>query len=323
MKNCIMLNNKKFNCCTLFDSNYLTRGLALYESLKKHSNNFSLYIFTFDDKTYSILKKMNLDYVTVIPLSEFEDPELLSIKSSRTRTEYCWTCTPATILYCINKFKLTSCTYLDADLYFYSDPYILIDEMHEKSILITEHRYTPRYDQSLYSGIYCVQFMTFKNTISGIVALEWWRDQCINWCYNKFEDGKFGDQKYLDDWPVRFKEVHISKNLGAGIAPWNVQQYDWSTSKINLIFYHFHNFKIYENNFVDLGNFKLNKLDINLFYKPYTMHLLELSNRLSIITDNTKFHSSPFYFSFNLSNLLLFLKRKIKGVYNIYNINKL
>ncbi len=32
-----------------------------------------------------------------------------------------------------------------------------------KSVLITDHRYTPIYDQSLKSGRYCVQFITFKN----------------------------------------------------------------------------------------------------------------------------------------------------------------
>ena len=119
--------------------------------------------------------------------------------------------------------------------------------MGEKSVLITEHRYTKEYDQSRTSGIYCVQFMTFKNDKNGMEALNWWRNACIEWCYSRFENGKFGDQKYLDDWLNRFKGVHSLKNLGGGVAPWNIQQYDLSKKEFELIFYHFHGFKILEN----------------------------------------------------------------------------
>ena len=45
------------NFCTLFDSFYLSRGLALYESIKEHTEDFHLYIFAFDDITYEILNK--------------------------------------------------------------------------------------------------------------------------------------------------------------------------------------------------------------------------------------------------------------------------
>ena len=34
--------------CTLFDSNYLDRGIALCDSLNEVSDNFNLYIFAFD-----------------------------------------------------------------------------------------------------------------------------------------------------------------------------------------------------------------------------------------------------------------------------------
>ena len=214
-----------YNFCTLFDSNYLSRGIAMYESLKRHCTNFHLYIITFDDKAYSILNKLALENITVVSLKEFENEKLLAVKPTRSRAEYCWTCTPSTILYIFDTYKVENCTYIDADLYFYSSPQVLFDEMDNKSVLITQHRFTPKYDRSKIAGKYCVQFMTFKNNTDGLKVLNWWVDACIEWCYDKYEDGKFGDQKYLDDWTIRFKGiVHDLKHLGGGMAPWNIDR---------------------------------------------------------------------------------------------------
>src|SRR4051812_5477100 len=147
----------KLNFCTLFNSNYVTRGLLMYQSLQKNCKDFHLYIFAFDDTSFNFLKNANYPNVTPVSLKDFEDEELLKVKPTRSAAEYCWTCTPSTILYSIEKFKLDNCTYLDADLCFYSDPKVLIDEMGDKSVLITPHRYTSEYDQSGESGKYCVQ----------------------------------------------------------------------------------------------------------------------------------------------------------------------
>ena len=252
------------NFCTLFDINFMTQGLTMYKSLKRHCKDFHLYIFAFCDKSYSELSKMNLENATIISLEEFEKDNfrLQEAKNNRSRGEYCWTCASSTILYCLKNYNLESCTYLDADLMFFNDPTCLIEEMGDKSVLITEHHYTTKSDQTETSGKYCVQFMTFKNNEQGLQVLNWWVDRCIEWCYARFEDGKFGDQKYLDDWLERFDCVHSLNHLGGGVAPWNFEQYDfykqnnqWFIKEISsnktypLIFYHFHDVKIQENGY--------------------------------------------------------------------------
>ena len=242
------------NFCTLFDSVYLSRGLAMYDSLKEHCQSFHLYIFAFDEECLRILKELSLEHVTVISLQEFEDEELLAVKLTRNRGEYCWTCTSSTILYVLKNYNVANCTYLDSDLYFYSSPQLLLDEMEaDESVLITPHNYTKEYDQSKTSGIYCVQFVTFKNDEQGLEVLNWWRNACLDWCYDRIEENRFGDQKYLDDWATRFKGVHVLQHLGGGVAPWNMQQYSFIQDKeriigtvlttgkqFELVFYHFH-----------------------------------------------------------------------------------
>ena len=276
----------------------MSRGIAMYQSLKLHCEDFHLYIVAFDKQSDQALRKMNLEKVTVISLSEFEDAALLSVKPTRTRAEYCWTCTSSTILYCINRFHLQNCIYVDADLYFYQSPQILINEKPANDhVIITSHRYTSYYDQSKSSGKYCVQFMYFDNSEKAMTVLRWWRDRCIEWCYNRIEDGKFGDQKYLDDWIVRFDGVWELKNLGGGLAPWNIQQYHFENNRtgkeiatgeiFSPVFYHFHGIKFYDHGKIILApnTYHISNSVKSIFYQPYLGELEQAKKLVSQVDD--------------------------------------
>lgn len=284
------------NYCTLFNSAYLARGLAMYESLIRVCPDFHLYVFAFDDATYNFFKTSDLPHLTVISLNEFEDQDLLKVKPARTAGEYCWTCTPSTILYCLQKFHLTHCTYIDADMIFYSNPAILNEEAKNASVMITEHRYTAAYDQSATSGIYCVQYVLFRNDDRGLIALRWWRDACLEWCYNRLEDGKFGDQKYLDDWTTRFEGVHVLRHEGGGVAPWNLQQYKLisndsglfiqgrtASGSVRLVFFHFHGLRFYRPDVVEFSGagYSIGTVWKELIFKPYAMLLFSLGEKIA------------------------------------------
>lgn len=271
----------------------------MYYSLLKKCTNFHLYIIAFDEDCYTILKKMNLTSVTIIKLDEFETDELLKVKKERSKGEYCWTCTPYSILFCLEKYGLESCTYLDADLFFYSDPKILIDEMGNHDVLITEHRYTKEYDQSATSGKYCVQFVTIKNTLNGILVLKWWHNKCIEWCFAYYDDGRFGDQMYLDNWTKQFNGVHVLRNLGGGVAPWNAQQYKFKINKgilrgvelntkkeFDLVFYHFHAVYHYKKGFLReffFEGYKLSSNTLKVIYSNYTCELIDISRKIQTL----------------------------------------
>ena len=298
------------NFCTLFDSVYLSRGLTMYNSLKQHSTDFHLYIFPFDELSFKILSDLNLENVTLVNQENFETHELLKIKENRTKAEYCWTCTSSTIAYVLDNFNVPDCTYIDADLFFYNSPSVLFNDLNVgKTVLITEHRYS--FFSKLYeekrAGRFCVQFITFKNNHESRLILDKWINQCIEWCYARFEDGKFGDQKYLDVWPEIYKNVKISENLGAGVAPWNVNQYRISKNNeqltgsekktgrsFDLIFYHFHFVRIMDNGTIDLGWNRI-KADIQSnIYIPYIIKLKDTERLLeSSFTDyKTKYYKT-------------------------------
>ncbi len=276
---------------TLFDSNYLTRGLVMYHSLLKYAGDFHLWIICFDDLVYQILITLNLQNITVVSLSQFElqDQDLLKIKPTRTRKEYCWTCTPFTLLYVLNTADyVDTITYLDADLMFFYNPEPIFQEVGNKSILLTEHRYLPEYDKCKTSGIYNVQFMMFRRNQAGLNALNWWRDRCFEWCFDRFEDNKFCDQKYLDDWLNRFTDVHILQHLGAGLAPWNAAKYNitkqdnqvYINEEYPLIFYHFHVLKLYPWQISYLTNYPLTDQMSDWIYKPYLTEIYKTYQNL-------------------------------------------
>jgi len=308
----------KYNFCTLFDSNYLDKGITLYSSLKHTQTNFHLFVYAFDNTTFVELTNRNLDSMTVILFSNIENNDILSVKKLRTNAEYCWTATPYIILHCLEKFNLENCTYLDSDLFFFNSPNILFDEINNFSIALTSHNYTKKYDQTTTSGIFCVQFVYFKNDINGIEALKWWKNKCIDWCYARLEDGKFGDQKYLDDFPIKFKNVHIIQNFGAGLAPWNIQQFDFidnnhftfknDNKNINkVVFYHFHNLKFHialNKIIVEASRFNLTDEIYNYFYKPYLFELIKTNGFNNFCLDE--------------KNLFIFKKNTIIKSLNIF-----
>ena len=318
-----------YNYCTLFDSFFLSRGLALYYSLSETTPAFKLYVFPFDKKASNVLRAMALDNLIIVEQEEFENEELLKIKSERTRGEYCWTCTPVIVDFCIQHFNLSHCTYLDADLLFFSSPNKLIDEMGKNSVLITKHRYTPRYDRSKIHGKYCVQFVTFKNNEAGRNVLTWWKNACIDWCFDRVEDGKFGDQKYLDDWPTRFPGIYDLPNEGAGLAPWNIQQYEIiigkgplkignkaSSQEWDVIFYHFHWLRFLAELRVDMGTYALSMAAKEVFYKPYIRKLASYHTQLKRygVMPPVQLYSTKSGVPIPLHKIA----RRILGVRNIY-----
>jgi hypothetical protein len=145
--------------------------------------------------------------------------------------------------------------------------------------MIIEHRFPDHLKHMDAYGIYNVQMMVFRNNNLGMECLKWWRDRCNEWCYNRLEDGKMGDQKYLDDWTIRFRGVHVLQHKGSGVALWNVMRYQIAERgpKVYVdddpfIFYHFHQFQILKRGSYDYGEgsiYTLTPENIRLIYKPY------------------------------------------------------
>jgi len=267
--------------CTLFDSNYLLKAVALQRSLLATSADFHLTCFCFDEAAQTVIEALELPRLSTVSLTELEgfDRDLRSVKEDRSAVEYCWTATPAVARYVLgNRPEVGEVTYVDADLMFFADPEPLFDEMGDASVLIVPHRHSPEYAHHVINGIYNVEFLVFRRPGHGEQVLEWWHDRCIEWCYYRLEDGKLGDQKYLDDWPERFDRVHVLAHKGGGLAPWNLSQYDVHVhgdailvDDDPLIFFHYHGLRLRQNGRHRLAppGYVLSRGARELVYAPY------------------------------------------------------
>ncbi|MBU3540807.1 hypothetical protein ICN33_06005 [Polynucleobacter sp. UB-Tiil-W10] len=286
-----------FHFCTLFDSNYLIKGVTMIRSLQKYCPSASIYVLCMDTNCEEVLSELSLTNVHLIPLSDLEDSELLQVKKQRGVAEYCWTLSPCLPYYVLEKYQhVEFITYLDADLFFYSSLEPLFQEIGRASIAIIEHRFTSRLKDQEIKGRFCVEWVSFRRDTEGLACLKRWREQCIEWCFYRLEEGKMGDQKYLDPWPEQYANCHILMHQGAGIAPWNYPQYlisgdANSSALINgdpLIFYHFHQFQILENGKFDrLSSFYTEEAPApDLIYSPYESAINETIGTVHLMYPN-------------------------------------
>jgi hypothetical protein len=224
------------------------------------------------------------------------------------------------MLYILNNFpSIDVITYLDADLFFYADPESIFEELGERSILIVGHRF-PRHlvHREQKFGKYNAGLISIRNSEEGRKCLEWWRERCIEWCYYRPEDGKFADQKYLDEWPTLFKDLVVLQHRGAGLAPWNWMNYDIKlingqvfVNRQPLIFYHFHSLISLNRFLCDAGIVPFPLKLRRYIYAPYVRELLLIKKGLETFSPKVTnwFYASPQHVQYRPRALLGKLRR--------------
>jgi len=238
------------NYCTYFDHRYLPQGLALYSSLANHAAPFQLTALALNEECEKKLINIGFENIKIVSLHSLIKtyPVLETCQKNRSLLELYFTCTPFLIKYEMKNLKKgEAVTYLDSDCFFFSSPESIHENEKSFSIGITPHRFTPSAKNREKYGIYNVGWVTFRNDEIALNCLEYWSQQCADWCYDKLEPERFGDQKYLDTWPKKYKNVKIHTELGINSATWNIGDKKISKKNKNilinndkLIFYHFH-----------------------------------------------------------------------------------
>ena len=239
-----------------------------------------------DKECLEKINSLNNSHVFTIGLDDLESAisPLLKVKKDRSIVEYYYTCGPAFTRYVVDLDPaIDIITYLDADMYFYNDPKLIYNHFGNNSIGVVGHHLPEFRKKNIKQGLYNVGWLSFRRDENGMSCLEWWRDKCFEWCYERFEDGRYADQLYLDQWPKQFKGFHDVTHHGANVAPWNTRDYRFSkhgdvifVDNDPLVFYHYHGLKKVTKNIynTNLGlNFKLPHPILKEIYTDYIKRL--------------------------------------------------
>jgi hypothetical protein len=313
--------------CTLFDRNYITRGLALHDSLLRHRKEFRLLVLCLDETTHGILTDLALPNMELVSLPSLEasDPELMRTRPQRTAVEYYFTCKPVLMKFMAEKYKdARRITYLDSDLFYFSDPGLLEQEYAGGTVALTPHRFPPRLSERKQFGRFNAGWVSASCGEEGKRFIDWWRARCIEWCRMEVQEDRFADQKYLDQVPVLFSQVTILDHVGANLAPWNLDGLDIRRSEGGvavdgkpLVFFHFHGVrkvlgKLYDSGLQDYEVPLSAQIRRNI-YRPYLARLAEgevLVSRIRKRMSDSAASSIPF----SLTDSLRKYKRAAKLV---------
>lgn len=238
--------------CTYFDKGYLSRGLALIDSLRQNGDNADVYVLALDQETQDFLDASGLPGVHTLNITDIEvsEPTLLPLRSLRSRMEYYFTCTPLLIRHVMKKLDTPGSVtiYLDGDLFFFDDPARVITALETDSVGIIEHRYPLKAARKLEKfGRFNVGWVGFRDDTNGQKVLNWYCERTLEWCSDVPENGKYADQGYLN-WFPDFSGVRILGSAGFNLAPWNSARHALRVGASDailvdgepLVFFHFH-----------------------------------------------------------------------------------
>jgi hypothetical protein len=247
--------------CTYFDHNYLSRATLMIGSLRRFEPDAPIYVLALSELCETILRQLALPNVEIVPLARLEEayPELAPLKQERKLIEYYFTLSPFLPHYLFARTAADRINYVDGDLYFFTSPRPVLDSLDDASVAITPHRFSFEYRNHVQYGIFNVGWITYRRCAEGLDCLNAYKADCAAWCYDRVEDGRFGDQKYLDAWPGRYPNLKIINHKGFNLAIWNAHNY-MIRVKNNvvmidddpLVFYHFASTKLLPNGEVEV-----------------------------------------------------------------------
>lgn len=284
-----------FHYCTIASNNHLFKAIAMHNSLASKCDNYRLSILCLNEEVFEVLSWKHWDRVHLLRLNDIEDEMLLTAKSNRSSWEYAWTVKPALLKYIMsNDSTAEYFAFLDADVYFFSNPNDIFYESPGSDIFLTDHNNAPEFIRYYdISGKYNSGFVGCRKCETAMKAVDWWKTMAVDWCYAQFdlEKKRYGDQRYLEEFPVLFPNVHIVENKGVNAAHWNIQNYNVTTrdgqvylNEDKLIFFHYSGLSIHNSKEYNLSwAIHIPEAVTQQIYLPYLMELKNIIEEVEII----------------------------------------
>ncbi|QIF04663.1 hypothetical protein [Roseimicrobium sp. ORNL1] len=212
---------------TYFDSHYAAQGIAMLQSLRTWCPGAAVTVLCLDDTMLHILRTWfpcGVKSLTIAQILELES-RLVELQASRTPWEFYATTKPLVIRHVMEAEVVPDdwVAFLDADTYFFSSPREAFAEIPaHASTVLSPHRFSHENSELEKYGTYNAGFGLWRHDALGKAVLADWTARCLEWCFNRVEDGRFMNQAYLNAWPQEHEGVMVLTHPGFNLAPWNL-----------------------------------------------------------------------------------------------------
>ena len=245
------------HCFTSISFSYLNRARVLGASLRRHHPDWKLWLCITDKEPPGFRFEASREpfdillYASDLGIDEFE-----KWLFKHNVVEAC-TAVKGIFLQRMLDSGAEKVVYLDPDIAVFGSLQPIVDWLDNSSVLLTPHQLHPESETqaivdneicSLNHGIFNLGFVAVRNDGPGRQFTAWWRDRCMQYCFDQKENGIFVDQKWCDLAPALFDGVRIIRDPGYNVASWNLSHriiamgedgYIVVNSKYPLRFYHF------------------------------------------------------------------------------------
>lgn len=217
---------------TISDPAYVDLAPTMFDSVKEHYPDASLYLFMIGKGT----ERTFANGVSVIYLDE-----VLDSRDLEQRLCYYLSVEMATSVR-PDCFKALFTNGYDQVIYFDPDIYLFrrmteVDGLLATGVngVITPHalKSVPEGNNAisggdqvlLQVGIFNMGFLALRRSEETFRMLDWWQAKLKWLCVCDLKNGYFVDQKWMEFLPVYFESFHILRSGAYNLAPWNAEHY--------------------------------------------------------------------------------------------------
>ena len=220
-----------------FSNKYASRAALLGRSLRPFLNGGHVHAMVTD----SIAKEVALgENFIVYPMEQIREKRNFLDWDKKTFSEKLFTIGPTFILHVLQSLpEGRRVLYLNSDIFFLRDPHEIWPVPKVWDVKLFPHNY------SLINKIRLKKFgelnagaMAITKSEESLKVIANWANECASWCFDRTENGKYADQKYLEDFERWSSKVSKAKSKTLNLASWVSAPKDSDFQ--NCVFYHFH-----------------------------------------------------------------------------------
>ena len=213
--------------CTIITKSHVHYAVALHKSFKRFDEKIKMHVLIVDTiELKEIPSHDGIEFHSINSVVESEIGRRIHDKYyTKNMDHFRWSSKPVFMMHLLNH-GIDNLLYLDSDLFFFSNPQFLFEELANNSMLLSPHFRTsdPSIDYLDYGrnnthGLFNGGFVGANK--DGIPALEWWASTCEKVCVKDRKRGYYVDQSHLNLIPILFEKIGSLKHRGCNVASWN------------------------------------------------------------------------------------------------------